>query len=31
MPDGYGVPETSDGLLDWSDVEARLMASDAET
>ncbi len=27
MPDGYGVPDTADGLLDWSDVEARLMAA----
>ncbi|MDQ3570679.1 MAG: pyridoxamine 5'-phosphate oxidase family protein [Actinomycetota bacterium] len=27
MPDGYGVPGTSDGLLDWSDVEARLTAA----
>jgi hypothetical protein len=27
MPDGYGVPATSDGLLDWSAVEARLAAA----
>lgn len=27
MPEGYGVPESTDGLLDWSDVEARLIAS----
>jgi nitroimidazol reductase NimA-like FMN-containing flavoprotein (pyridoxamine 5'-phosphate oxidase superfamily) len=27
MPEGYGVPATRDGLLDWSDVEARLVAS----
>lgn len=27
MPEGYGVPETDDGLLAWSDVEARLVAS----
>jgi hypothetical protein len=27
MPDGYGVPHSSDGLLDWSDVEARLIAA----
>jgi Pyridoxamine 5'-phosphate oxidase len=27
MPDGYGVPATTDGLLDWSDVEARLTTS----
>lgn len=27
MPDGYGVPTTSDGLLAWSDVEARLVVS----
>lgn len=24
MPDGYGVPETTDGLLEWATVEARL-------
>jgi hypothetical protein len=27
MPDGYGVPDSSDGLLDWSDVEARLVTA----
>ncbi len=27
MPAGYGVPDSSDGLLDWSDVEARLVAA----
>lgn len=27
MPAGYGVPNTTDGLLDWSDVEARLVAA----
>ena len=27
MPDGYGVPVTGDGLLEWSDVEARLIAA----
>jgi hypothetical protein len=27
MPDGYGVPETSDELLEWSDVQARLTAA----
>lgn len=27
MPEGYGVPATSDGLLDWSDVEARLVSA----
>lgn len=27
MPEGYGVPETIDGLLSWSDVEARLVAA----
>ncbi len=27
MPEGYGVPDSSDGLLDWSDVEARLLAA----
>lgn len=27
MPEGYGVPETSDGLLEWSQVEARLVDS----
>ncbi|MGB5758446.1 MAG: pyridoxamine 5'-phosphate oxidase family protein [Acidimicrobiales bacterium] len=27
MPDGYGVPETDDGVLEWSSVEERLKAS----
>lgn len=27
MPEGYGVPENTDGLLDWADVEARLVAA----
>jgi hypothetical protein len=27
MPEGYGVPDSSDGLLEWSDVEARLIAA----
>lgn len=27
MPDGYGLPATTDGLLSWTDVEARLRAS----
>lgn len=27
MPGGYGVPDTREGLLDWSCVEARLVAS----
>lgn len=27
MPDGYGVPETTAGLLGWEQVEARLVAS----
>jgi len=27
LPDGYGLPETVDGLLAWSDVEARLVAA----
>ena len=27
MPDGYGVPETADGVLEWSAVEDRLRAS----
>jgi len=27
MPDGYGVPESTDGLLSWPDVESRLIAS----
>ncbi len=27
LPEGYGLPTTSDGLLNWSDVEARLRAS----
>ncbi|WP_198671673.1 pyridoxamine 5'-phosphate oxidase family protein [Desertihabitans aurantiacus] len=25
MPDGYGVPDTTDGLLEWSVVEQRLV------
>jgi len=25
MPEGYGVPETDDGLIEWSDVERRLV------
>ena len=28
MPDGYGVPVGDEGLLDWSQVEERLVASD---
>ncbi len=28
MPEGYGIPETTDGLLDWADVEARLVAAE---
>lgn len=27
MPDGYGVPESVDGLLTWSDVEPRLVSA----
>jgi hypothetical protein len=27
MPAGYGLPGTTDGLLSWSDVEPRLVAS----
>jgi hypothetical protein len=27
MPDGYGLPDTTDGLLDWDDVETRLRTS----
>ncbi len=27
MPEGYGVPESTDGLLAWSDVEGRLRTS----
>ncbi|MDJ0953708.1 MAG: pyridoxamine 5'-phosphate oxidase family protein [Acidimicrobiia bacterium] len=27
LPDGYGLPATDDGLLDWSAVEERLVAS----
>ncbi|MFX0539671.1 pyridoxamine 5'-phosphate oxidase family protein [Ornithinimicrobium sp. Y1847] len=27
LPEGYGLPETTDGLLDWSQVEPRLIAS----
>lgn len=27
FPDGYGLPATDEGLLDWSPVEERLVAS----
>jgi hypothetical protein len=27
MPDGYGIPQSADGVLAWADVEARLIAS----
>lgn len=27
VPDGYGTPETDDGILEWSAVEDRLRAS----
>ncbi len=27
MPEGYGLPATTDGLLNWTDVEQRLRAS----
>lgn len=27
MPEGYGVPDTDEGLLQWTEVEARLVAS----
>jgi hypothetical protein len=27
VPEGYGVPESDDGLLDWATVEQRLVAS----
>ncbi len=27
MPEGYGLPASTDGLLDWSAVEARLVSS----
>jgi hypothetical protein len=27
MPDGYGVPEPTDGLLTWDQVEQRLVAA----
>src|SRR4051812_43136490 len=27
FPDGYGLPETEEGLLDWSVVEPRLIAA----
>lgn len=27
MPDGYGVPTDTEGLLSWADVEARLIES----
>lgn len=25
LPDGYGIPETAEGQLAWSDVEPRLV------
>lgn len=27
MPEGYGVPDSDDGLIEWSAVEARLVAA----
>jgi hypothetical protein len=27
MPEGYGIPETDDGMLEWAVVEARLVES----
>ena len=27
MPEGYGLPETADGLLPWGEVASRLMAA----
>ncbi|MEM9035059.1 MAG: pyridoxamine 5'-phosphate oxidase family protein [Actinomycetota bacterium] len=27
MPEGYGVPESDDGLLEWAEVEPRLVES----
>jgi hypothetical protein len=27
VPDGYGVPESVDGMLDWREVESRLIAA----
>lgn len=27
MPEGYGLPETTDGVLPWASVEQRLVAS----
>ena len=27
FPEGYGLPETADGLLTWADVEPRLIAA----
>jgi hypothetical protein len=27
VPDGYGVPESAHGMLEWRDVESRLVAS----
>ncbi len=27
MPDGYGLPETDEGMLHWTDVERRLVDS----
>ena len=29
FPEGYGIPTTTEGLLPWSDVEARLVAATA--
>lgn len=28
MPDGYGIPDTDDGLISWDEVESRLVASE---
>lgn len=27
FPDGYGIPESEEGLLDWSEIELKLVAS----
>ena len=29
FPEGYGLPTASEGMLDWADVEARLVAATA--
>jgi hypothetical protein len=29
FPEGYGLPPTTDGMLTWPEVEARLVAATA--